>query len=336
MKLQKCENRQEWNNWLNKQKSAEFLQSWEWGEFQKRAGAKPLRLQIEENGNIFWQGQGFEYKVFGLVKFVYFPKVSFAGLTAGHTVSLFSYLKNKKYIFARIEAVDELNDLKEYKTTKVNNRQPKNTFVLDIAKDEEQIKEGMHSKTRYNIGLAERKGIIIKQEKNIDAFWQLNVETKERDKFKSRDKDYYKKMLDIDFCYQLTAYKGDEPVASNICINFGGVFTYLHGASSNKYRNLMAPYLLQWECIRFAKKLGAQKYDFGGTAQVCLEEDVKSKDIKTPTCFNSFCWETVHKWTGITRFKVGFGGEPKDYPDAQEVVLNSSLYKLFNKVKKLI
>ncbi|OGH82389.1 MAG: hypothetical protein A2469_03820 [Candidatus Magasanikbacteria bacterium RIFOXYC2_FULL_40_16] len=335
MKIQKCENRQDWDNYLNKQKNAEFLQSWEWGEFQEKAGARVIRLQIEENGVVFWQGQGFEQKLFLGIRFIYLPRFQVSGFRF-QVSELFEYLKKQGYMFARIEPVGAMGDISMFDIVKVNNRQPKNTLVFDITKSEEELKEQMHQKTRYNIGLAERKGVAVKAEKNIDAFWRLNEETKARDKFKSHNKEYYKKMLDMEICHQLTAYNGNVPVASNICINFGGVFTYLHGASGNESRNLMAPYLLQWECIKFAKKIGAREYDFGGTAPLCFEQEIKSLGIKTPTCFNNFCWDVTHKWTGITRFKAGFGGAPKNYPDAVEVVFKKGMYKLFNKFKKIL
>lgn len=330
MKVILCAQKNNWNN----QFSAEFLQSWEWGEFQKQAGLSPVRVQLEADGSVFWQAQGFEHKILGLFKFIYFPKISLSPLSAEQKNLLFDFLKNSGYIFARVESVDVVDKIDKYNLLKVKNRQPKNTFLLDIGKEEDELKSGMHAKTRYNIGLSEKRGVVVWTEKNIDVFWQLNQETSARDKFKSHNRDYYQKMLELDMVYQVTAYKDEIPIASNICINFGGVFTYLHGASSNKFRNLMATYLLQWECIKLARSCGARYYDFGGTAPVYLESDVKSNQLKVPTCFNNFCWEVAHKWTGITRFKVGFGGRGENYPDAIEVVLNKNWYKLFNFIKK--
>jgi len=259
-----CKDKNSWNNDFSK----EFIQSWQWGEFQRNTGSCPIRIQMKEKSSVFWQAQGFEYKVMGLIKFIYFPKVSFVGLSEEQKVFFLGFLKKQGYVFTRIEPVDKIGQIGDFKAVKVKNRQPKNTFVLNIDKEEDELLEKMHPKTRYNIRLSERKGTTVKEEKNIDVFWDLNKETSARDKFKSYNKEYYEKMLELDFCYQLTAYIDDVPLVSNICINFADVFTYLHGASSNKNRNLMAPYFLQWECIKFARSQHATEYDFGGIAPV--------------------------------------------------------------------
>lgn len=326
-----CKDKINWNNSFSK----EFLQAWQWGEFQEKVGVRSVRIQMKENNIFFWQAQGFEYKALGIMKFVYLPKISFANLNDKQKIGLFEFLSTHGYMFVRVEAVDKIGEIGDWKMMPINNRQPKNTFVLDTVKSEEEIKNQMHSKTRYNIGLAERAGVVVRAEKDIDVFWRLNEETRQRDRFKSHGKEYYKKMLAMDMNHQLTAYLGDAPIASNIYINFGGVFTYLHGASGNQHRNLMAPYLLQWEGIRLAKRLGARVYDFGGVSQLTRDNEQSPVNRKI-TCFNGFCWEAAHKWTGITRFKVGFGGEPKNYPDAVEVILKPGLYKLFNKLKKIV
>ncbi|MDP2684564.1 MAG: peptidoglycan bridge formation glycyltransferase FemA/FemB family protein [bacterium] len=323
------------NNW-NVPSSAdfgrEFMQSWVWGNFQKSVGGKPIRLRLVENDRFIAHIQGFEFTILKLFKFIYFPKISLNYFSNQDKAVFFNYLEKQGYMFTRVESIDEIADIVGYKIVIVNNRQPKNTFILNLLSTEESILESMHSKTRYNIGLAERKGVEVKIEKNIDVFWNLNEETATRDKFKSHGKEYYKKMLELDICYQATAYLNDVPLASNICINYGGVFTYLHGASSNESRNLMAPYLLQWECIKLAKSLGDKKYDFGGVSPVRGQGSVvRGRE----TCSNNFCWDVTHKWTGITKFKVGFGGAPKNYPDAVEIVFKKNFYKLFNTIKKI-
>lgn len=325
-----CNDKKVWDE----QFSDEFLQSWQWGEFQKKVGNKAVRILIKDGSKVFSQFQGLEYGKFGLVKFLYIPKVDMSGFDDEVSKKLFDFLKSKGYMFVRIEPVNEIGRMDGFESIKIKNRQPKNTFVLDVTNDVDTLKSKMHSKTRYNIGLSERKGVRVESKKNIDVFWKLNEQTVNRDNFKSHGKEYYKKMLEMDICYQLTAYKDDTPLSSNICINFDGVFTYLHGASSNEFRNLMAPYLLQWECIKFAKGLGAREYDLGGTAPVYLEN--QKHNIKTATCFNGFCWDVTHKWTGITRFKVGFGGTPKNYPDATEVILKKKMYNIFNKMKSVL
>lgn len=330
MEIRECTNREGWV----KQEGSEFLQSWQWGQFQERVGKKVFRLQAVEGGEVVWQGQGMVSTLVLGLKYIYFPRVNFAFLSTNDQLSmvndqLVKFLRQKKYIFAKIEATNTHSSVL-CPLSYVRGPQPQTTLVLDLEKNEDEILSQMHAKTRYNIHLAEKKGVVVKLEKNIEVFWQLVQETSTRDEIKSHSKKYYEEMLKSDFCYQLTAYIGDKPIASNIMIIFGDVCTYLHGASASEQRNLMAPYLLQWEGMKFGKKLNCKQYDFWGIAP-----QIEAGDGKT-TCFHNFCWEVNHKWTGITRFKVGFGGSVRNYPQAVDVILRPVYYRLYKFAKRIL
>jgi lipid II:glycine glycyltransferase (peptidoglycan interpeptide bridge formation enzyme) len=210
------------------------------------------------------------------------------------------------------------------------NRQIQQTIILDLNKSEEDILTVMHSKTRYNIRLAEKKGVEIKLEKNVDIFWKLNSETIKRDRFKSHAKEYYEEMLTLDNVYQLIAYHEGEPIAANILIYFGDTLTYLHGTSASKKRNLMAPYLLQWEGIKLAKKLDCNFYDFWGVAP----KAENTEKIQT-SCFHNFCWPINHALSGVTRFKAGFGGQYVEYSQAFDIITKPWKYKIYILIRKL-
>ncbi|MBI5222543.1 MAG: peptidoglycan bridge formation glycyltransferase FemA/FemB family protein [Candidatus Magasanikbacteria bacterium] len=341
MEIKSCQNKLDWDNWALARKPVEFLQSWDWGEFQKSTGKDVLRLQMVENGRVIWQGHGFTHRLGPGMKYLYVPRVDVisnqssppeAGQPRAEVISerLLDFLKNVCFAFVRIESeknylLSPFGKLRagsiSYLSLPTQNRQPQNTLVLNINRIETELLVAMHEKTRYNIRLAEKKGVVIKSGKDAEVFWRLNLETIRRDKFRSHPKEYYKKMLEFDFCHQLTAYYQNEPIAAILLVVFGDAITYLHGVSGDKHRNLMAPYLLQWEGIKLGKELGCHNYDFGGIAP-----DAKTGAI---TCFNNFCWPANHPWTGITRFKVGFGGERRDYPGAVDVVLNKWRYGVY-------
>jgi lipid II:glycine glycyltransferase (peptidoglycan interpeptide bridge formation enzyme) len=137
-------------------------------------------------------------------------------------------------------------------------------------------------------------------------------------------------MITLPMAEQYTAFLDGTPLASIICIGFGHTFTYVHGASSSAMRNTMAPYLLQWTAIQEAKKMGFHRYDFWGIAPL-----VEKTDDESVQCLNGRSWPSGHAWSGITRFKVGFGGEYREYPEAVEVVCNRMVYGLLNIVKKI-
>ena len=273
-----------------------------------------------------WQGQCLEHRLGLGVKYAYLPRVSDCGSVISDQLSVF--LKNNNFAFIRIESVEKWSLITGHRSL-VKNRQPRATLILDLTQTEDALLQSMHSKTRYNISLAERKGVVAREKKNINVFWKLNEATIARDKFKSHNKNYYAKMLETEMCRQLTAYFNGQPIAAILLIIFGDACVYLHGASSNEERNLMAPYLLQWRGIQLAKQLGCKYYDFWGIAPA-------SKVGEPSTCFHNLCWEVGHRWTGVTRFKAGFGGKTREYPQAVDVVLNKSKYYVYLALRRVL
>ncbi|MFH1286923.1 MAG: peptidoglycan bridge formation glycyltransferase FemA/FemB family protein [Candidatus Magasanikbacteria bacterium] len=327
MEIIMCNNQKEWESFFFLQDRQEFLQSWEWGKFQKSVGNEPIRLRITEDQQVVGQVQGFIQRLGPGFRYVYMPRIM--NYESGIMDLVFEYAKDQKYAFVRVEPIDRISNFK-FQISNSNNRQPKDTLLLDITKEEDEILADMHTKTRYNIRLAIKKGVEVKQEKDAEVFWKLNEETTSRDAFKSHGKEYYEKMLEMDSCHQLTAYFEGSPIASNICIASGDTFTYLHGASSSTSRNIMAPYLLQWEGMKLSKSLGYKKYDFWGIAKPIFE------DVGMKSCYHGLCWDVTDKWTGITRFKAGFGGVVRSYPEAVDVVLSGWKYKLYSIAKKFL
>lgn len=313
MNIQEINKKEHWHP-----DTSEFLQSWEWGEFQRVAGNRPVRLVVD--GSCV---QGFEHRLPMGLRYTYFPRPVTSNLEP-----VTSFLRQHGNIFVRVEPENTLDQdlVTRYSLLATSCRQPQHTLILDLTKSEETLLSEMHKKTRYNIRLAEKKGVEIRDGKDIDWFWDLNQETTARDGFKSHDKEYYKKMLEMPIVHQLTAFFDGKPIASQMYIGYGGTCTYLHGASSNEYRNVMAPYLLQWRSIQFAKKFGNTAYDFWGVAA----------PVEGRKTFHTYSWDDSDKLSNVTRYKAGFGGTRKSYPDAFEVPLKNMQYKLFQLAKKVL
>jgi len=326
MTIAEAHNKEQWDHFQKIHGNGEFLQSWEWGAFQASVGNQPLRMQLIDGNHVVEQLQGIIYALPLGLKFVYVPRYT---LCNGKNVDYFlEYFQDQKFVFARLESAAEAFQRGVFNYYEVKNRQPHDTLILDIRLKEEELLEEMHSKTRYNIRLAQKKSVRVDEKKDIELFWQMNEQTAARDKFKSYSQEYYKKMLLQSGVYQFNAYVGDECIASSICIGFGQRFTYLHGASSNEFRNVMAPYLLQWNQIQFAKAHGYTEYDFSGVAP-------EGKG-NPQTSLHTLTWQVDHPLTGVSRFKAGFGGARKMYAGAVEVVLRKRIYSFIRFLKNIV
>ncbi len=221
--------------------------------------------------------------------------------------------EKRQEIFFRFEILEKF-DLESVQSVK--SIQPANTLLLDLNKSEEELLAEMHQKTRYNIRLAKKKGVKVEKmedkSKAMDIFSKLIKETSVRDKFTPHSDDYYQKMLKAlgqNVNLWVAKYE-DKILAANIVVSFGDTVTYLHGASANEHRNLMAPHLLQWEQIKWAKENNFKIYDFWGIS------------------------DSDSRWAGFTRFKKGFGGYEKNLPGTFDLVYNQRAYKIYNFIKK--
>lgn len=149
--------------------------------------------------------------------------------------------------------------------------QARHNFRLNLEnKTEDEIFKNFASKTRYNVRLASKKGVTVeeKNEAGIDEFYELMKETGKRDNFRTRPKEYFEKILK-EFPHETKiyiAYYENEPISAIMPIIYGNKMWYLYGASSNKHRNLMSTYLLQWEMIKLAIKNNCKVYDFRGVS----------------------------------------------------------------------
>ncbi|MDD4351942.1 MAG: peptidoglycan bridge formation glycyltransferase FemA/FemB family protein [Candidatus Gracilibacteria bacterium] len=198
---------------------------------------------------------------------------------------------------------------------------PEHTLMIDLTKSETEILAQMKQKGRYNIRLAEKKGVEIiesKQLSDVEHFYNLLRETLRRDKFSGHNVKFYRDMLEVlgkqNLCSLFMAKYEDRILAANLVTFFKDTVTYYYGASSNQDRNLMAPYLLQWKTIQLAKQRGYKYYDFLGIAP-----EGASK----------------HPWLGVTEFKLKFGGARVSYLPAQEFVYHKVAYFFLIALKKL-
>ncbi|MBU2474424.1 peptidoglycan bridge formation glycyltransferase FemA/FemB family protein [Patescibacteria group bacterium] len=317
------------------------MQSWEWGEFQKSIGNKIFRLWIEDDGELMSAITLIKKKLLCGKSYLYWPQFNYQ-------LPITNYQLNSKFKDQKFEIIDLLfNEIQKIAKnenaiflrfepqfgfqSKIENRlpaetfvqegkssivktfdvQPSKTLILNLDKSEEDMLKAMRQKTRYNIRLSEKKGVKIREANvnEFDKFWELIKKTSKRDGFRLHDKMYYQKMLEPAMVKLFLAEYKNNTVAANIMVFFGDTVTYLHGASSTEHRNIMAPYILQWHCIKLAKKLGYRYYDFYGI------------DDK--------------KWPGVTRFKNGFNGDKIEHPGTFDLIFNKKLYLVYEIMRKL-
>ncbi len=209
--------------------------------------------------------------------------------------------------------------------------QPRSTIVVDLSPSEDEILAAMKSKTRYNIRLAERKGVTVREGSlsDIDAFYALMQETGKRDAFGIHTLEYYQRAMTLyapeGQVALLLAELEDEPLAGPKSLAGLMVFAvgtkswYICGGSSDRHRNLMPAYAVQWAAMRWAKARGCTTYDLWGIPDE-TEETLEAQ----------FSDRSDGLW-GVYRFKRGFGGQIVRYAGLWERALNP-LYPLAARV----
>ena len=200
--------------------------------------------------------------------------------------------------------------------------QPKTTITLDLSIGEDALLTAQKPKTRYNVRLAGRRGVVIREGdvEDVPVFYQLSDETAERDGFALHRESYYRTVLE-----ELKEHSGlfvaeykNKPIASIIVAATRNEAVYLYGASSNQHRNLMPNHALQWHAMRWAISRGCTRYDLWGIPDDAAEPDAQGA---------GGLW-------GVYRFKQGFGGRIEQHPGAFDLAFSTVRYALWRAALK--
>jgi lipid II:glycine glycyltransferase (peptidoglycan interpeptide bridge formation enzyme) len=193
----------------------------------------------------------------------------------------------------------------------------RNTVLVDLNADEEELLERMKSKTRYNIRLAKRRGVSIRpgNVEDIDLLYQMYAHTAVRDDFLIRNPAYYHKVwqtfMESGLAEPLIAEVDQNPVGAVIIFRFAGRAWYFYGMSLDEHREKMFNYRLQWEAMRRAKAAGCETYDMWGAPDQFTKDDP--------------LW-------GVYRFKDGFGGQILRTLGAWDYPVRPGVYRLYTRV----
>ncbi len=303
-----------------------FLQSVEWAKIQQSLGQPVFFQGVKEQGKIIAWFIAIEKKIMINKKYWYIPRGPIFSIDVNFSWSdFFSALtdiaQKNKLSFVRLEPVrSSFSDF--FKQSPKNlfrteDIQPQNTSFLDLNLGKEKILVQMAQKTRYNIKLSDKKGVRV-VESGLDdffKFWQLMSLTAKRDQFFIHSKNYYYNLIKNGqgFIKFFSAKLGDQTLAVGLFSFLFDTVSYLHGASDNTMRNVMAPYALQWEVIDQAMARGYKYYDFYGVDE--------------------------KKWPGVSRFKKGFGGQTFSFLGTFDFVIETKFYlgyKFLRRINKLI
>jgi len=310
----------EWNHFLGHHPNTHLLQTGEWGELKSAFGWSPVRIITEEAGvQILFRRLPLGFTI------GYIPKAVIDGPYSVVSDQILKEIDNAcrkhRAIFLKLEPDTWNNNFSLHPSPFIiskHNIQPPRTIMIDISGSEEEILARMKQKTRYNIRLAEKKGVTIHTWDDLAAFHQMMLVTGGRDGFGIHSLEYYER------AYQLMHPKGmaeilvaefeDKPLAALFVARNGARAYYLYGASTDEERNRMPTYLLQWEAMKWAKARGCDEYDLWGVPdeeETTLEADFESR--------HDGLW-------GVYRFKRGFGGQLKRAAQAMDRVYNPLLY----------
>ncbi len=326
MSVVEAHNKDSWNSFVLSQSPTPFTQSWEWGEFQKVLGRNVWRLEsVSDNGELCGAALVVEYPLPFAKRFLYIPRGPIVKKDSSRAVneliqSVKTLAEEQGAIFVRIDSLTDkqtgLRPAPEYAYRSAIT-QPKTEWMVDVSQSEEDLLKNMHEKTRYNIRLAQKKGVHAMAHKGKDAEHQFNSflsllgETAVRDQFHLHPTRHYEALIEAfhEHAEIVTARFEGKLLAAGLILFFGDTATYLYGGSSSENRNLMAPYAMHWEAIKRAKEKGCRCYSFGG---------VNDTDL-----------------AGVTRFKQGFGGASIDFPGSFDMIVNPFWYWLYNFARRV-
>jgi lipid II:glycine glycyltransferase (peptidoglycan interpeptide bridge formation enzyme) len=306
------------------------LQSWEWGNFREKTGVDVVRLGQFDGTRLM---AGFQITFHPVPKMPF--TIGYMPRTALPDREVFGALKQlakmKKAILIKLEPClykpadatkeNQFSDIYQYlKEMGCCYGKPlftKYSFMLDLTQTENELLANMKQKTRYNVGLAHRKGVTIVEDNSYDAletYLRLTFEeTTKRQRFYAHDREYHRKMWDAmhaaNIAHLLKAQCEGETLVTWVLFTFNNVLYYPYGASSSKDRQVMASNMMMWEAIRFGKHNGCKLFDMWGS----LGPNPNPND----------------PWTGFHHFKEGYGPTLMEFAGTYDLVIDPPKYQLY-------
>lgn len=310
----KTTNDHEWDNFLLDIPNGYHVQSTLWSRVKELLGWRPLRIMVRESETgVLLGGAQILIRRTGLMNIGYLTK---GPVFKSNDPALYSWFIEELKHVARRNSIGVLmvqppgEDPGPSETLAQHGfaKSPVQisltaTVQIDLKQDLETILANMKQKTRYNIRLAERRNVIVREgsPQDLSIFYSLLTMTSDRQEFKAYSLEYFERMQSIlgeAGCFKVFIAEYDrEPVSALLAIAFGNRVHYKKGAWSGRYGKHRPNELMHWTAIQWAKEQGYHYYDFDGidrqVAEALLEDDSLPAD-KTET---------------VSRFKIGFGGE---------------------------
>jgi peptidoglycan pentaglycine glycine transferase (the first glycine) len=328
--------RDTWNDFVANWPTGDLLQSWEWGTVKSRSGGwTPIRLLAVEGNTPVAAISILKRKLPRINRSIFYaPRgpvadLSDRGLLEQLSAAATELAREHSAILLKIDppvpmedsiADANLNEVGYLRTggdAGFGGTQPKCVMQLDITPGEDELMAAFKPKTRYNIKLAEKKGVSVRQGSSKDdlrKFYDLLLETAARDGFLVRDYDYYATMWEVlgppEYARLFLAEYESEAVSGALCFYMGDRCWYTYGASSNAHRNVMPNYLMQWRMIQHARSIGCGLYDFRGVSP-----------LRAPTPGDHL--------QGLNRFKEGFGAQYAEYIGEYDLPFSRPMYWLW-------
>ena len=330
----------DWNRFVSGCPAGDFMQAWEWGDLKARTGWTPLRLALERDGGLVAGMQILQRQAPGGRCLFYAPRGPLAPperpeLLAELLAEARQLGRARRALALKIDpALPEphaafVADLWRLglrpapNMTHFGGVQPRYVMKVDLAPTPDDLLASFHTKWRYNIRLAQKKGVTIRVggRDDLPAFYEVLQETCRRDGFSVRALSYYEDLWDLVLAPGLGGLflgsVGEELICGAITLALGPQAWYVYGASSNRLRNTMPNHLLQWEMMQWAQARGCTVYDMRGVARESGGADEGGG---------------LH---GLNRFKRGFGAQYVEYVGEFDLVYAPWWYAAYNQALRL-
>lgn len=316
----------EWNRFISKSAEAHLLQTSAWGELKRWFGWEAVPMIAGDSGALVL----FRRLPLGF-RIAYIPKCP-VGIDWRSLLTEIDHLcLQRRAVFLKVEPDSLVQVGHEFQGLGEGFHcssavQPRRTLLVSVEGGETQMLERMKQKTRYNIRLAERKGVVVSPTDDVDGFHRLMLQTGNRDGFGVHSLGYYRKAYELfnqlGECVLLRAAYQQRSLAAVMIFRHGSRAWYFYGASIDDERHRMPSYLLQWEAMLWARQNGCSSYDLWGVP----DEDEEQLEA-------AFTNRIDGLWS-VYRFKRGFGGRLVRSVGAWDRVYQPGLYTIYRKLMR--